>query len=454
MPQSLRNSPPRGFSLIELMVAMLIGLIGMVIIFQVFEVSEGIKRSTTSGGDAQQNGAIALYVMERDLRSAGMGFNDTPYVGCKILAYDSLRKIPGPEFSTAAEPRMALVPALICVPGSTAPGCPVPPILGAPATTPDQLTVFYGSQPQIGDASPLSVKADAGNTSVQVTSNYAYRTGDLIVLNWSNQAPAVDCTLREVTGIASNTIDHKDTGTGYQTISGQNQVARFNRPGGLVAAPGKDGVVAYGDIGKATVARVINLGNLYEPKSAPNLPVYNTYAIVNNTLTVSSPFVVSGGVPAVNPIADNIVQMRVLYGLDDGLKGGTIDVAHSPYVCGDKIVDRFVTAATFDAIAALPACNPVLQTIWQTVIAVRIAIVARSALPEKPLGSDGTKCDATTDGTEATPGPDRRPRYSGGVIDVSASGDADATSTLHWKCYRYRVFETTVPLRNWIWRSS
>src|SRR6266705_6570763 len=81
----------RGFSMVELLVAMLIGLIGMIIIFQVFEVSEGIKRTTTSGGDAQQNGAIALYDMERDLRNAGMGFNDAPFAGCTILAYDSAR---------------------------------------------------------------------------------------------------------------------------------------------------------------------------------------------------------------------------------------------------------------------------------------------------------------------------------------------------------------------------
>jgi len=80
--------------MVELMVAMLIGLIGMIIIFQVFEVSEGIKRTTTSGGDAHRNGAIALYVMEHDLRNAGMGFNDVSYAGCKIVAYDSQRATP------------------------------------------------------------------------------------------------------------------------------------------------------------------------------------------------------------------------------------------------------------------------------------------------------------------------------------------------------------------------
>src|SRR5881396_1171641 len=84
----------RGFSMVELLVAMLIGLIGMIIIFQVFEVSEGIKRSTTSGGDAQQNGVIALYTMERDFKNAGMGFNDTTFVGCNIVGWDKNRATP------------------------------------------------------------------------------------------------------------------------------------------------------------------------------------------------------------------------------------------------------------------------------------------------------------------------------------------------------------------------
>jgi len=80
-------------------------------------------------------------------------------------------------------------------------------------------------------------------------------------------------------------------------------------------------------------------------------------------------------------------------------------------------------------------------------------VVARSALAEK--ASEGASgCDATTDGSETPPGPDRRPKWSGGVFNMSTTGDPDPASPLYWKCYRYRVFETTVPLRNWIWRSS
>jgi type IV pilus assembly protein PilW len=137
----------------------------------------------------------------------------------------------------------------------------------------------------------------------------------------------------------------------------------------------------------------------------------------------------------VSAVADNIVHMRALYGVDDGpynpAPGGGPNLGD-----GDGIVDRYVDAATFNAIVPLP---------WRYIIAVRVAVVARSALPEKPSeGASG--CDATTDGTETPPGPDRRPKWSGGVFNLTADPE--------WKCYRYRVFETTVPLRNWIWRSN
>src|SRR5438309_11809783 len=133
----------RGFSMVELLVAMLIGLIGMIIIFQVFEVSESIKRTTTSGGDAQQNGVIALYTMERDFRNAGMGFNDTGFVGCNIIGYDNQRATP--NFPPAGV-TMKLAPVFITS--------------GAATTAPDQIAVLYGSQPQAAGSVPLGGRSE------------------------------------------------------------------------------------------------------------------------------------------------------------------------------------------------------------------------------------------------------------------------------------------------------
>ena len=70
---TLRIKTQAGFSIVELMVGLVIALLGILIMFQVFTSSEGIKRTTTSGGDAQQNGASALFYVERSLKAAGYG---------------------------------------------------------------------------------------------------------------------------------------------------------------------------------------------------------------------------------------------------------------------------------------------------------------------------------------------------------------------------------------------
>jgi type IV pilus assembly protein PilW len=65
----------RGVTLIEIMVGLVIGLIATIIITQSLKVAEGQKRSTTSGSDAQVNGALALYTVRRDIQNAGYGLS-------------------------------------------------------------------------------------------------------------------------------------------------------------------------------------------------------------------------------------------------------------------------------------------------------------------------------------------------------------------------------------------
>jgi type IV pilus assembly protein PilW len=78
-PDNFRIKAQAGFSLVEIMVGMVIALLGVIIIFQVFSVSEGIKRTTTSGGDALQNGASALFSLGRSLKMAGYGIFPSTY---------------------------------------------------------------------------------------------------------------------------------------------------------------------------------------------------------------------------------------------------------------------------------------------------------------------------------------------------------------------------------------
>src|SRR3954468_1396119 len=73
MHPTIRLSRPHqaGFSLIELMVGMAIGLLATIVIIQVMSVFDAQRRTTTGSADAQTNGGIALYSIARELQMAG-----------------------------------------------------------------------------------------------------------------------------------------------------------------------------------------------------------------------------------------------------------------------------------------------------------------------------------------------------------------------------------------------
>jgi type IV pilus assembly protein PilW len=82
-------------------------------------------------------------------------------------------------------------------------------------------------------------------------------------------------------------------------------------------------------------------------------------------------------------------------------------------------------------------------TDWSRVKALRIAIVARSDLAEKPT-PPSTTCNTTTTSSG------NMPKWTGPDTTVPPIA-FDLSADPNWQCYRYRVFETTVPLRNSLW---
>lgn len=417
MSQSLSKRRLHGFSMVELMVAMAIGLIGMIIIFQVFETAEGIKRTTTTGGDAQQNGILALYNMEADVRNAGMGFNETSYTECRsgagtVLAYDSQRSTP--DWATVALP-LKLVPVVITP--------------GANAQTPDTIKVFYGSAPQVMAAAIIAQdQAAPGTGQILLQSNYGFREGDLIIA--IQPGSGKNCALMEVTApsnAGNPALLHDVVNYNLNWMAGTPaKTPRFNKAGGFG--------VTYTGANTSNATRIFNLGNLYDPSGT--VPVLNTYSISSGNLVVQNDFNIvpagnpGAGLPVTNPIADNIIHLRAQYGLDDGVNDGSVTY-HAAFVANDGIVDRFVSVAPAN---------------WAQVVSIRIAVVARSALPEKSSAGAGGVCDTTT----------VAPTWAGAAEGAARAFDISATVTApdDWKCYRYRVFETTIPLRNWIWKSG
>jgi type IV pilus assembly protein PilW len=147
-----------GFGLVEVMVAMVIALLGTIVIFQVFAASEDIKRTSTSGGDAQQFGAIALFTLERDVRLAGYGINNSALLGCSVRAYDELATPPElPNFTLA----------------------PVQMTTGADDKTPDQITVMYGDSDLIAAPPKIAQNMPSPAATFKVNNRYGFVEGDL-----------------------------------------------------------------------------------------------------------------------------------------------------------------------------------------------------------------------------------------------------------------------------------
>ena len=343
----------RGFTLVEIMVGMVIGVLGMIVMMQVLALSESQKRTTVGGNDAQNSGAIALYGLQRDARQAGWGSNDPKLLGCNVL----LRV--GVTLNNMA-------PVTINHPDIPA---------GDAGT--DTLLIAYGSasgSPE-GDgitAQPLAAGAAAYPNVYSMQTPTTFAAGDQIIA--TPQTRPDPCSLRMTTILS--------VGTGS--------------PANVVVTAGT-GIAATNGI-------VFNLG------TTPRMQVY---AVRSGNLTACdySAFDCRAAANAANPsawvsIAANIVSLRAHYGRDTS----------TPV---DAVVD------VYDQTTPSTACN------WARISAVRLVLVARSGQYEK---------------TAVTPA---APQWAGTATDPIV-----LTAGANWQNYRYRTFETVVPIRNMVWTGA
>lgn len=252
-------------------------------------------------------------------------------------------------------------------------------------TAPDRITVTYSSSDTL--PTPINIIQNMPNPAANYKVNNAFGVdaGDLLVAVEAGKG----CTLAQATNtpnLASNgpkdLIIHNSGN--YTDSNGVVRPARYNRPGGFGPT-------------YTTAGSLINLGQG---------PTVNEYYINNNTLMVDRTLINQIGAE----LAPNIVQLQAQYGVDtDG--NGTAD--------------------------SWTEVTPTTEAGWLNAVAVRIALVARSALAERPNPTTGA-CETTT----------TLPRWTEAGMNLDVSGDPN------WRCYRYRVFTTTTSLRNLIWRPT
>lgn len=363
----LNRQHSSGFSLVEILVGMVIALISTLIVMQVFAAFEGQKRTTTSGSDAQTNGGVALYTIERDVRLAGYGLSNPAALGCPINR----------SFNGTTLPALTLSPVSIT---------------NGTGTLPDAIQILASNKGSWSVPARITTDHPETATNFFINSTLGMAEGDLLIAFEAGK----DCTMLQITGIPSGNIQ----------IHHQN-TSPWNPPGGLNIFPAG---------GYTTSAQLFNLGSLmdhtYSLDASSNL-VITEYSSLTNTSSDLT-------------LVPDVVNLQAEYGFDTRTGAQTdarVDTWSPTMITED---DSGIALTDAEAI--------------QRMYAVRFALVARSGLLEKPA-ADGT-CSITTSA----------PSWSGGTISVNKN--PDGTTNANWQCYRYKTFETTVPLRNMIWRQA
>lgn len=184
----------RGVSLVELMVGLVIGLVAILVVMQVFQMSEGARRTTVGGDDAQIAGALSLTGLQREIRQAGYGASAFPIIGCAITVPNGWT-IP--------------VMAPVVINPMAAPATPLLP--GADANT-DTVLVMYSSSG--GSPEGDLVSAQAAQPTYSVATPTSFNINDLIVAAVTPRPAVCNLTLERVTVVPTTSPPNVTVGVG------------------------------------------------------------------------------------------------------------------------------------------------------------------------------------------------------------------------------------------------
>ncbi|RIX80565.1 pilus assembly protein PilW [Acidovorax cavernicola] len=365
----------RGFTLVELMVGLVLGLLTVLVISQVLALAEGKKRSITMGGDAQVNGALSLFTLQRDVQMAGYGAAASPdALGCSVTGkYDT----GGASFV------FPLAPVVITNGTST------------DTDAPDTITVLQGQTTNFSVPMVLKEEHPQSSNYFEVASSLGAAVGNMMIAVPKLQGSGVGCTLFSVTN---------DT-TSPATTLGPTRV-----PHAATAASKWNQNSIFPASGYMSGSYLLNMGSM----------VYRSYSVSSvHSLQMVERSPINGALtdPPLE-LYPQIVNLQALYGKDTD---------------GDGVVD------TYDNV------TPTTNAGWLQVLAIRIAVVARSNQYEKEIVTASAPqwdvgANATIAGTTTCHGASK-------CIALRVSQVAE------WQHYRFKVYDTIVPLRNVLWNS-
>jgi type IV pilus assembly protein PilW len=216
--------------------------------------------------------------------------------------------------------------------------------------------------------------------------------------------PLVNCTLSRVTAITPTTAVVAPT-----VAAGPGSITRA-----FGVAAGASPYNAAFTVSYSKDAEILNVGAN---------PIFSQYGVVydaaKNQSTLQMTDLLGRTAPAV--LAESIINLQAQYGVDTD---------------NDGIIDSWQTATGLWAAGAITR-----QQITQ-IKAVRVGIVARSGLLEK--------VDPATNACNVTPAAPVPLPAVAGATPAKPAGPAMSVAALpaNWQCYRYKTYETVIPVRN------
>jgi type IV pilus assembly protein PilW len=384
----------RGLTMVELLVGLVIALIGSIVIFQVFVVSENYKRTTTGGSDAIQSANFSLYQLERVFSGAGAGLaRMTNMWGCLVQARRAGTVVLGPgaaafpaPFNVFASTNVRIAPVLISDGGGA---------------TPDVVLGISGANDSVN--TPVVVTGAPTASNVSLATTLGVKQNDLLMVVeqgatgipcplaqvgtpdplWSPPVPPMPVMPNPVAFDLSNSWP-----TGFSGYSASAKVANLGR-GAVCPTCERPRFVAFG------------IGT--DPDGLTSALL--TYDLL---FGAEAPF---GGQPI--SIADNVVNLQAVYG-----------IAATP--TDPKVAQWVPPTAPWD-LANLTNGSAASADLIARIRAVRIVVVARNAQWEKDPVSAAT---VTL------------------FADLPAAAQVTVNLTAAEQQYRYKVFDEVIPLRN------
>jgi type IV pilus assembly protein PilW len=271
---------------------------------------------------------------------------------------------------------------------------------GTAAGSSDSITALSSNSPFGSTPAMLSsaIATSSDDLAVNNTAGTAvFNTNDYFLIAQPLASPAKNCVRLRVTGTTN-------LGTSVKLLSASTDPANPPSSTNILPSGGFDDAVE-------SPAIVINMGSMPRPQ----------YTASGGSLTYQD---LTGGGAAVT-LANGVVALKALYGISDTTTANSQAVTQWVRATNN-------TAGTWNAPTA--AMIPKIK-------AVRVAIVVRSSLLEKDnvtgtctnnAGTNNGPCAWSDTATNKAP-------------LINLSNDAN------WQRYRYRVFETIIPLRNVIW---